>query len=95
MRVCLLFGMIMSAAFCMLNSRDYAEFHAYMIDFVQGAAIWAAVAVDARAVWRVTSGGGCKHRERRTLSATLEHERPTPKLSVWCCRSTVNRRSSD
>ncbi|WP_019938257.1 hypothetical protein [Bordetella sp. FB-8] len=53
MRVCLLFGMIVSAAFYMPNSRDYAEFDAYLIDFAQGTAVWAAVAVIARAAWRV------------------------------------------
>ena len=51
MRICLMFGVIVSAAFYMPHSRAYAEFHAYLIDFVQGAAVWASVAVIARAAW--------------------------------------------
>lgn len=55
MRVCLLFGVIVSAALYMPNSRTYDEFHAYLIDFVQGAAVWATVAVVARATWALLS----------------------------------------
>lgn len=80
MRACLLFGMIVSAALYMPNSRAYAEFHAYLIDFVQGAAAWASVAVVARVAWRVAPRGGGNHRARCALPATLERESPTPKL---------------
>lgn len=66
MRVCLLFGVIVSAAVCMLNSRDYDEFHAYMLGFAKGVVRWAAVAVVARAAWRVTQGRPLERPHLRT-----------------------------
>jgi len=80
MRVCLMFGVIVSATLYMPNSRAYDEFHAYLIYFVQSAAMWATVAVIARSAWRVAPRGGGNHRARCALPATSKRESPTPKL---------------
>lgn len=52
MRACLLFGVIVSAALCMVTSRAYARFDAYIIGFAQGVAVWALLALVARAAWQ-------------------------------------------